>query len=216
MSERLLSDLPGYQPLGTVDPIEAYLAEKRGVLGDEAAQYLSNTALQGGGLRMGPDAIEHIAAEGRDEVMRRQGTAPYVAALARRLVSASNNVNVVSAPTEKTALTTLFSEEYGVDLAPYMQQSTNMLSIVGMCDRSKTPKAPVVGLDYMAIRETHGNTFWQLTVDGVYGFVNMRCVRHDFNTMPLSGMGNIAAIPGVEQALSADVAFIEKNNTARG
>lgn len=211
MSERLLSDLPGYQPLGTVDPTEAYLAEKRGVLGDEAAQYLSSTALQGGGLRIGPDAIEQLAAQGRDEAIRRQGTAPYVASLARRLVSASNNLSVASAPTEKTALTALLHEEYGVDLAPYMEQSTNMLGITGNCDRSK---APVVGLNYMALRETHGNIFWQLTVDGVYGFVNMYCVRHDFNTMPISGMGNIAAIPGVEQALTADVAFIEENNIA--
>jgi hypothetical protein len=213
MSERRLSDLPGYQQLGTIDPIEAYLAEKRGTLGSGAAQYLSDVALQGGGLHLEPDAIEQIAARGRDEAIRRQGTAPYASALARRLVMGSVKRGIISAPTEKTALTTLFQQEYGVDIEPYMQESTNMLGITGICDKGG---APVVGLNYMALRETHGNIFWQLTIDGVYGFVNMYCVQHDFNTFPITGSGNIAAIPGVEQALTDDVAFIEKNNIATG
>lgn len=208
--ERQLSDLPNYQPLGTVDPLDAYFAEKRGAWGDRAAQYISNTALQGGGLHLSPEAVEGIASRGRDEIIRKQGATPYVTALAHRLLAASDNRLISVIPTEKTALTSLFHEQYGVDLTPYMEQSTGMLGITGVGDRSKDP---VIGLNYMAIHEGRGgNTFWRLTVNGVYGFVNMYCVRHDFPTMPITGNGNIAAIPGVEEALNADAAFIEQNH----
>lgn len=184
MSERWLSDLPGYQPEGFVDSLDAYFMEKRGKVNDPLG-YLSNTALEGGGLVIGPEQVEGIVTRGRERMIRRQGASPYVSELAGRLIVASRRDVISTRPTETTALTTLFRDEYGIDLTPYMEQSTNMLGITGMPDRGG---ASIMDLDYMAIRSTRGNTFWQLR-----------------------GQGNIANIPGVAEALTADTAFIEAN-----
>lgn len=210
MNERQLSDLPGYKPLAAIEPIDQYLREKSIGYGDGNTTYAAFAAVAGGGIAIPPDEISQMALQGREQLRRQQGTAPYVATLVSRLAAISDKGSIPAAPTEQTALTTLFRDEYGVNLAPYMEQSTNMFGISGTVAGGN---ANVVGLNYMAIRAKHGNIFWQLTVDGDYGFVNMSCVSHDFDTMLLRGQGNITSIPGVEEALTADVAFIEK--TAR-
>jgi hypothetical protein len=208
MIERQLSELPGYQPLAHRHRVDNYLAEKSAQYGSESAAYAAGVAAAGGGLSLSPAEVERLALKGREGLQRTQGVAPYVAALASRLTAVSSRDTVNTLPLEQTALTTLFRDRYGVDLVPYMEQSTGMLGITRVIH---TSDANAVGLNYMAIRKSHGNVFWQLTVDGNYGFVNMHCPRHDFPTMPLRGMGNIAFVPGVEEALFADAVLIEQN-----
>jgi hypothetical protein len=206
MSERLLSDLPGYQPLN-IEPLDEYIRTQRGGLGDEATVDLL-AALWQGGLPANPDKLENTIEGNREWAMRQQKAALYVGELVGRLIAATDSGIIITPPVAETGLTNLFRDTYGVDLDPYTEQSTYQLAIKGVSRRGRTD---VTTLDYMAVRERRNNIFWQLILDGLYGSVNMTCTEHDFGTMPLRGEGNIALIPGVREALAADVAFIEES-----
>lgn len=213
MTERRLSKLPGYQPVASVDPLDQYLREKSAVLGDESATHASEIIAAVGRMVIPPDKIESLAQQGRELHRRKYNVAPYVAGLVSRLITVAGRHTIYTAPTEQTALTTLFRDRYGVDLAPYMEEPTSTFAISGTTGEGN---AHTARLNYMTTRTGRGgNIFWQLIMDGGYEYANMYCVSHDFDGMPLMGEGNISLIPGVEEALTADVAFLEETQARR-
>jgi hypothetical protein len=208
MSERWISDLPGYKREGAAHPLDSYLTSKRVDYGEGASTYLSNAALFGGNLPVSSHQIEQLAASARERTIREQGAALYVSGLADRLIAACNSDRAIPAePAERTALTDLFRDEYNIDLTPYVGQPPSPLGITGAMSRDG---GAVVGLNYMTLHEPQSKTFWQLRIDGDYGFVNMYCVGLSRHEAPLNGSGNITNVPGVQEALTADVTWIEQ------
>jgi len=206
MTERNLADLPGCLPLGAVGSLERYLDEKSTTFGADSPIYAAGVAASAGML-IDPEEISRLAARERDRLIREHRGVPYVGALTSRLAAVQHEQGVKAGPVRETALTSLFRDEYGVDLAPYQANTTGMFGISGMIMRGDANAAV---LNYSAIGERYDNVFWQLALEGDYGFVNMLCPYFGSDRIPLIGSGNITHMRGVQAALEADVALIER------
>ncbi|HTE22221.1 MAG TPA: hypothetical protein VK674_04230 [Candidatus Limnocylindria bacterium] len=188
-----LRDLEGCRPPGGVDPLEAYLSEKGGD---------SQTVAAAAGLFFSPAEVESIATGRSEAVERQQGVASYAGELALQLQAAGvTGMPVRLRQLKHTHLTDLFTRRYGVPLDELTQNHPDALALSGSVYGEQSAEG--FGLNY-ATSASGESTFWQIFGDN-HGFVNMHCVGPPG---PLRGEGNIAFIPGVEEALRRDVGLL--------
>ena len=154
---------------------------------------------------------------------QQQDFAPYVGDLATRFrvnipqggrvkAPATTAASVIVENLARTNLTELFANQYNVGIDS-LTQGKNILRLYGKTYDPPGPEDELTLLYQIYDEEEteeaakgRVKTFWQLVANGTSGSVIMRCLRDlPDEEPPLQGAGNIAFIPGVEEALVADV-----------
>ena len=192
MSAVRLETLSGYRPLAKVSDTADYTLKKRGPEGP---------AVPPTTIPIPPEMIFANALRNIDRLREQQGYAEYVAGLLSNMEDTAGNRLIFLEFQPQTHLTTLLAEQYGVAVDQLTYQEAN-LRLAGQARPDE-----LLQIDYQIYREPPANTFWGLDLNGRYGFVNLTCYGGSL-AMPLEGSGNIAFVPGVQEALTADVAML--------
>lgn len=131
-----------------------------------------------------------------------QGVADYVAPLTAKITKATIESPDIIAP--EAHLPQLFAERYAVNLGQAVADPNNNL-VIRLLKR-RPSEGPGATLGYAVASEPqNANPFWVVDMNSAYGFANMYC---DERETALRGEGNIAFMPGVREALMADVDLI--------
>lgn len=147
-----------------------------------------------GGLDM-PGSIRSERAESQNL----QGVADYIAPLTSKIKYATIEWPDIAAP--QAHLPRLFAERYAVDLGSAVADPNNSL-VIRLLER-RPSQGPGATLGYGVANEPRkADPFWVVDMNTVYGFANMYCDERETN---LRGEANIAFMPGVREALMADV-----------
>ncbi len=182
-----LSEVPGYLPPGEVGSLDRYVSERS----RKGETYW--------------DIAREIIERERQDSIQSSGFAPYVGFLVAQLAEAQTEERPFLARDNltATALTDLFAQYYNVAIDDLTENGLNTLRMF-----AATYPDNSFGLDYQfttrGADEERGRTwsFWQLGGYATHGFINLSCVGE---ARPLEGRGNIAFIPGVEEALTTDI-----------
>lgn len=180
-----LKDFEGWQPLGEVNALAEYFDTHRG---------------------QGYDVLRGISDSMSEIISERNGLAPYIGELALLLEqhSETGSKKSLSAESlEETNLTALFKDRYGVE----MDNLRMPLRIYGGLVREGSHN---FFLNYQMKSKGLGvNTFWQLSGSSADNYLNMSCCGDSGDSYPdLTGNGNIAFVPGVEEAITADIEML--------
>ncbi|HSX07517.1 MAG TPA: hypothetical protein VLG11_01350 [Candidatus Saccharimonadales bacterium] len=187
MANVRLTEIPGYLPPGEIGSLDRYVSEK----------------IQKGADWLG--VLNEIVASERRDSIQESGFAPYVSTLTNQLAATATDERKSRACTglADTALTNLFADRYNVAINELTKNGLYTLRM-----HAATHPDNSFSLDYQFTTpqtdEKCGRawSFWQLGGYATYGFINMSCVGE---IRPLEGKGNIAHVPGVEEALAADI-----------
>lgn len=177
-----LKDFEGWQPLGEVNTLAEYFDTHRG---------------------QGYDVLRGISDSMSEIISENNGIAPYIGELAIRLEQHPETGSLSVDSLEETNLTALFKDRYGVEMGDLRKP----LRIYGGLLREGSNN---FFLSYQMKSKGLGvNTFWQLSGSGADNYLNMSCCGGSGGSYPdLTGNGNIAFVPGVEEAITADVEML--------
>lgn len=182
MTEILITDLPNARELAAAPEFPEY---ESSVLGLEA---------------MGDNILQ------REQLMRDQGGKTYVQEIAGSVRSRANGNSLFAVDNLRDTGLTRYMSELGVD--------TDSLKGVGqfrLFGKIDVYNRHVLDLEYQ-IRKQDSSilTFWELSLNGFYGFVNLR-TRNNELPQPLTGQGNITSVRGVRKALTIDSGIIAQS-----
>jgi hypothetical protein len=192
-----LHSIEGYRPLADIGELDRLLLGKSPPLAIAARNEVAHTKKE----------FESRLRNERQALRQQQGFVPFIGDLAvglRKLKPPS----VIAEGLGQTALTDVFRDKYSVDIDSMIQKEGTL--------RLYARTSPLPGLEknftlqyqiYDKERQEEGvKTFWLVNANGLYGFANMHCLTTPFSgQVPLEGAGNITFVPGVEEALVADV-----------
>jgi hypothetical protein len=182
----------GALPYGFVDPLYSYAQERGiGAMGDVARL---------AGANIGDDGLRELIVNTREPQTEQSAYIGPLVLSACAVMEQAGTRYVTANDLANTALTDLF-EGYGADLRKL--QDFGLFRLFAMADNRYMDG---VAIDYQVQGEGRGaGAFWQLHISPRFGFVNLRACGP---LTPLEGRANIAFVPGVAEALKADIATL--------
>jgi len=139
-------------------------------------------------------------------VRSERGAAPYVGDLMLRLrtlipreESSGLEFKTLYVGT-RTSLSEMFAERYDIDMSPYYEGSDGF--VLNASGKSKPNN--IYAINYITRDSSSSKLLWHLTLDADYGTIDMLCTGK-LSGLPLAGAADVAFVPGIEEALRADI-----------